>query len=107
MDIGYRLRSLREQKKLSQGEVEKRTGLVRSYISRVENGHTVPSVATMEKWHAHLRFRFISFYTMASSHLPPPIVTRATPRRTNGIPPDSIAILRTTCASLLREFVHR
>jgi len=49
MDIGYRLRSLREQKKLSQGEVEKRTGLVRSYISRVENGHTVPSVATMEK----------------------------------------------------------
>ena len=49
MDIGYRLRSLREQKKLSQGEVEKRTGLIRSYISRVENSHTVPSVATMEK----------------------------------------------------------
>ena len=49
MDIGYRLRSLREQKKLSQGEVEKRTGLIRSYISRVENGHSVPSVATMEK----------------------------------------------------------
>jgi transcriptional regulator with XRE-family HTH domain len=49
MDIGYRLRSVREQKKLSQEEVVKRTGLIRSYISRVENGHTVPSVATMEK----------------------------------------------------------
>jgi transcriptional regulator with XRE-family HTH domain len=49
MDIGYRLRSLREQKNLSQEEVEKRTGLIRSYISRVENSHTVPSVATMEK----------------------------------------------------------
>jgi len=49
MDIGYRLRSLREQKKLSQGDLEKRTGLFRCYISRVENGHTVPSVETLEK----------------------------------------------------------
>jgi transcriptional regulator with XRE-family HTH domain len=49
MDIGYRLRSLRAQKKLSQGDVEKRTGLLRCYISRVENGHTVPAVETLEK----------------------------------------------------------
>ena len=49
MGIGYRLRSLREQKKLSQGDLEKRTGLLRCYISRVENGHTVPSVQTLEK----------------------------------------------------------
>jgi transcriptional regulator with XRE-family HTH domain len=49
MDIGYRLRSLREEKKLSQGDLEKRTGLLRCYISRVENGHTVPSVETLEK----------------------------------------------------------
>ncbi|SRR6266481_262192 len=49
MDIGYRLRSLREHKKLSQGEIEKRTGLLRCYISRIENGHTVPSVETLEK----------------------------------------------------------
>jgi hypothetical protein len=39
--IGDRLRVLREEKKFSQGEIEKRTGLLRSYISRVENGHTV------------------------------------------------------------------
>ena len=49
MIIGDRLRALREEKKLSQGDVEKRTGLLRCYISRVENGHTVPAVETLEK----------------------------------------------------------
>src|SRR6516164_227952 len=49
MIIGDRLRTLREAKKLSQGDVEKRTGLLRCYVSRVENGHTVPSVETLEK----------------------------------------------------------
>jgi transcriptional regulator with XRE-family HTH domain len=49
MIIGERLRDLREQKKMSQGEIEKRTGLLRCYISRVENGHTVPSLETLEK----------------------------------------------------------
>ena len=50
MVIGDRLRVLREEKKFSQGEVEKRTGLLRCYISRVENGHTVPAVETLEKF---------------------------------------------------------
>ena len=49
MVIGERLRALRETKTLSQGEIEKRTGLLRCYISRVENGHTVPSIETLEK----------------------------------------------------------
>jgi transcriptional regulator with XRE-family HTH domain len=40
---------MREQKKLSQGDIEKRTGLLRCYISRVENGHTVPAIETLEK----------------------------------------------------------
>jgi transcriptional regulator with XRE-family HTH domain len=50
MVIGQRLRELRESKHLSQGEIEKRTGLLRCYTSRVENGHTVPSVETLEKY---------------------------------------------------------
>ncbi len=50
MIIGERLRALREEKKFSQGEVEKRTGLLRCYISRVEHGHTVPAVETLEKF---------------------------------------------------------
>ena len=49
MIIGDRLRELREQKQLSQGDIEKRTGLLRCYISRVENGHTVPAIETLEK----------------------------------------------------------
>jgi transcriptional regulator with XRE-family HTH domain len=47
--ISDRLRALREEKQLSQGDIEKRTGLLRCYISRVENGHTVPAIETLEK----------------------------------------------------------
>lgn len=50
MLIGQKLREVRESKKLSQGDVEKRTGLFRCYISRVENGHTIPSIETLEKY---------------------------------------------------------
>lgn len=50
MQIGPRLRELRDQKNFSQGDIEERTGMLRAYVSRVENGHTVPSVETLEKW---------------------------------------------------------
>ena len=43
------MKALREQKNMSQGDIEKRTGLLRCYISRVENGHTVPAIETLEK----------------------------------------------------------
>ncbi len=50
MIIGDRLRQIRDQKNISQGDIERKTGLLRSYISRVENGHTVPSIETLEKF---------------------------------------------------------
>lgn len=50
MIIGLRLRDVREAKHLSQGDIEKRTGLLRCYVSRVENDHTVPAIGTLEKW---------------------------------------------------------
>jgi len=50
MLIGARLRQLREQKQMSQGDIEERTGLLRCYVSRVENGHTVPSLETLERF---------------------------------------------------------
>jgi transcriptional regulator with XRE-family HTH domain len=50
MVICDRLRELPESKSLSQGDIEKRTGLLRGYISRVEIGHTVPAVETLEKF---------------------------------------------------------
>ena len=49
MVIADRLKALREKKNMSQGDIEKRTGLLRCYISRVENGHTVPAIETLEK----------------------------------------------------------
>jgi transcriptional regulator with XRE-family HTH domain len=49
MNIGDRLRELREARHLSQGDIEERTGLLRCYISRVECGHTIPAVETLEK----------------------------------------------------------
>ena len=48
--IGERLRAIRESKNLSQGDIEKRTGMLRCYTSRVENGHTVPSIETLAKY---------------------------------------------------------
>ena len=54
MLIGQRLREIRDAKNLSQDDIERSTGLVRPYISRVENGHTVPSIETLQKWAAAL-----------------------------------------------------
>ncbi len=49
MKIGTTIRAYRLQKGLSQGDIEKKTGLLRCYLSRVENGHTVPSLDTLSK----------------------------------------------------------
>jgi len=50
MNIGTKLHELRIAKGFSQGDIEKRTGLLRCYLSRVENGHTVPNLETLRKW---------------------------------------------------------
>ena len=50
MDIAKRLRELREAKGLSQGDIEARTGLLRPYLSKVENGHSTPTLEVLEKW---------------------------------------------------------
>ena len=49
INIGVTIRGFRLQKGMSQGDIEKRTGLLRCYLSRVENGHTVPSLETLQK----------------------------------------------------------
>lgn len=55
MLIGQKLREIREAKKISQVEIAKATGLVQPYVSRVENGHTIPGVETLEKWASALK----------------------------------------------------
>jgi transcriptional regulator with XRE-family HTH domain len=63
MVIGARVKALRELRNMSQGDVQSRTGLLRCYISRVENGHTVPSVDTLEKFATALEIPMYRFFT--------------------------------------------
>jgi len=81
MVIGDRLRELREQKKFSQGEIEKRTGLLRCYISRVENGHTVPAVETLEKFARALE---VPMYQLFYDGEEPPKLPNLPKRKTAG-----------------------
>ena len=78
MLIGQRIRQLREQKNLSQGDIEKASGLLRCYISRVEHGHTVPSLETLERFAAALDVPlFRLFYTGEDA----PVTPNLSPRR--------------------------
>lgn len=68
MDIGKRIRELREAKGLSQGDIEKRSGLLRSYISRVEGGYTAPSLSTLEKFARALEVEIYQFFFRGDGH---------------------------------------
>jgi len=79
VNIGDRLRELREEKKFTQGEIEKRTGLLRAYVSRVENGHTVPAIETIEKFaHALEVPMYQLFYDGEEPPKPPNLPNRKT-----------------------------
>jgi transcriptional regulator with XRE-family HTH domain len=63
MSIGATIRTYRLQKGMSQGDIEKRTGLLRCYLSRVENGHTVPSLETLQKIAHALDLQLAEFFS--------------------------------------------
>jgi transcriptional regulator with XRE-family HTH domain len=67
MNIGETIRSFRLQKGMSQGDIEKRTGLLRCYLSRVENGHTVPSLDTLSKIAGAMELPLSHFFSEPSS----------------------------------------
>ena len=81
MVLGDRLRQLRGEKKLSQGDLEKRTGLLRCYISRVENGHTVPNIETLEKM---ARAFEVPLYQLFYEGNEPPQVPNLLKRKSSG-----------------------
>jgi transcriptional regulator with XRE-family HTH domain len=81
MVIGGRLKALREQKKMSQGDIEKRTGLLRCYISRIENDHTVPSVDTLEKLARALEVPMYRLFTHKAHVKKPNLPTVSIPSR--------------------------
>ena len=62
MDIGKRLTALRGARELSQADIERRTGLLRCYVSRVENGHTVPNLETLGRWASALEIEVYQLF---------------------------------------------
>jgi transcriptional regulator with XRE-family HTH domain len=84
MEIGRRLRQLRKSRRLSQGELELRTGLLRCYTSRVENGHTVPGVETIEKYAIALGIPLAEFFS--KEVVPLPVEPRTAPEAVNWRP---------------------
>ena len=80
MSIGQRIRRLREQKGLSQGDIERQTGMLRGYISRVEHGHTTPSVETLQRFAAALDVpMYRLFYNAEDGALPAAVGGRPSP----------------------------
>ncbi len=65
MNIGETIRNFRLQKGMSQGDIEKRTGLLRCYLSRVENGHTIPSLDTLAKIASAMDVALAQFFSDA------------------------------------------
>jgi transcriptional regulator with XRE-family HTH domain len=63
MNIGETIRNYRLQKGMSQGDIEKRTGLLRCYLSRVENGHTIPSLDTLAKIASAMELPLSQFFS--------------------------------------------
>jgi len=72
MVIGARLRALREEKNMSQGDIEKVTGLLRCYISRIENGHTIPSIETLERFAGALEVPLYKMFYSGEGEAPTP-----------------------------------
>jgi transcriptional regulator with XRE-family HTH domain len=81
MIIGERIRELREEKDMSQGEIQKKTGLLRCHISRVENGRTVPGIETLEKM---ARALDVPLYRLFYDGEKPPALKNALRRRSGG-----------------------
>jgi transcriptional regulator with XRE-family HTH domain len=76
MYLAERLRQFREAKNFSQGDIEKRTGLLRCYISRVENGHTTPSIETLEKISRALEVPMYQLFYEGQDLLQAPIISK-------------------------------
>ena len=92
MNLGDAIRNIRQEKGLSQGEMQKRTGILRSYLSRVENGHTVPSFATLQRLASAMEVSLADFFPGED---PPPLPA--------GAPTDYLQELKTYIPQLSPE----
>ena len=102
MIIGDRLRELREKLNLSQGDIEKRTGFLRCYISRVENGHTVPNLDTLEKMAGALEIPVYKLFHSGNGEPTPLPVKAISTERLFGKSAEEVRFLKTFSAALRR-----
>jgi transcriptional regulator with XRE-family HTH domain len=80
MVIGERLKAIRLQKGMSQGDIEHRSGLVRAYVSRVENGHLTPTLETLEKFGRALNVKVYQLFYEGEKVRRAAVITRSTKR---------------------------
>lgn len=97
MIVGERLRAVREMKEMSQGDIEQSTGLLRCYISRVENGHTVPSIETLEKMARALGVSLSQLFHEGNGAPPALDLPKPAPAKKLS-PKDTVAIARISAA---------
>jgi transcriptional regulator with XRE-family HTH domain len=74
VDIGKRLRGLREAKGLRQGDVEDRTGLPQAYVSKVENGRSTPTLPVLERWAEALDVELYQFFAVGHGQPEAPVL---------------------------------
>jgi transcriptional regulator with XRE-family HTH domain len=112
VDIGKRLRELREAKGLSQRDVEDRSGLPRSQLSIIENGHSTPSFRVLERWAEALDVELNELFTVGHGQpettVPPERIQVGAQGRTllglfGQMPVDDRALL----VSIARDLVKR
>lgn len=73
MNVGPQIRKLRLERGLSQGDVEKRTGILRCYQSRIEHGKTSPGIDLLQKMATAFGVRVSEF--LPASEIQPSSVT--------------------------------
>lgn len=102
MNVGDHIREMRKQKNLSQGDIEKRTGLLRCYISRVENGYTVPTVETLEKIASAFDVPLYQLFYDGDAKPPPPVFPKSKNDRLWGSSGKEARVLALFCRYLSR-----
>lgn len=68
--IGQVILRFRKEKRLTQMDIARATGMRSAYISRVETGKTVPSVASVERFAAVLGVPLYQFFLDPAGQMP-------------------------------------
>jgi transcriptional regulator with XRE-family HTH domain len=65
-NIGKTISQLRESRNLTQAQLQRKSRISRSYISRIESGLMTPSISTLEKFAAALQVHLGRFFVSES-----------------------------------------